>query len=563
MEVFQQIVCCMDPGCLTDSFGSARGPTTRFMLDIVGQKNIRQVWDELAQTHGEKAALIFEDREGRTWTFSYLEMNAEINRAANLFLSLGIAKGDRVVLHLHNSPEFLFCWFGLAKIGAVSVPVNAHYLEIECAFVVDKCQPKAVVVEECFKDRYLNRNDGWAAGIEHVLIARVDAERQLTDCLNFNGLLSGQEKTLQQIIKVDSEDVAEILYTSGTTSSPKGVVVTHYNLIFAGRYTAWQGSIRCDDRYLSMMPVWHIDLQCTAAMPSFVSGATFILLEKYSASRFWSQVCLHRATLTECIPLMVRTLLAQPRQSWEKQHCLRDIFYYLPMSEQEKDAFYQRFDVCFLTSYGTTETIVGLLGDRPGEERRWPSIGKPGFGYDIKIVDEEGREAAPNVLGDLYIKGIPGKTIFKEYYLDPTATNLVLDSDGWFCTGDKGRMDEDGYFYFVDRQSHLIKRAGENISSVEIENFLMTHPLIADAAVVGVPDCICDETVKAFVIVKPGESLGSDEIIAYCREHIAHFKVPSVVEIRSNFPRTSTGKVKKSLLREESLAQRAVLAITS
>ncbi len=530
-------------------------------MDIVGDKNIRRVWDELSRTYADKTALVFESLAGETREFSYAELNAEINRAANLFLKLHVAKGDRVVIQLYNSPEFLFAWFALAKIGAIAVPVNAHFLQNECASVVAKCKPKIAVIEERFRQLYDNLRLTSGAAIETILIARSDPELEIAGCLNFNGLLRRQPATLERIVAVSSADVAEILCTSGTTSTPKGVVITHYNLLFAGHYTGWQGCIRATDRYLSMMPVWHIDLQCTAAMPTFMAGATFILLEKYSARRFWRQVCLHRATLTECIPLMVRTLLAQPQQSWEQSHCLREVFFYLPMTEQEKDDFYRRFNVRFLTSYGMTETIVGLLGDRPGDERRWPAIGRPGFGYDIRIIDEQGNELPPHTVGEIYVKGVPGKTLFKEYYQDPAATADALSAEGWLHTGDKGYVDEDGYFYFVDRQSNLIKRAGENISSTEIENFLLTHPRVADAAVVGVPDCVCDEMVKAFVIPKAGATLDAEEIIAYCRAHIAKFKVPSVVEIRSSLPRTSTGKVKKNILCEESLAGRAVLAI--
>ncbi len=522
-------------------------------MDIVEGKNLRQKWDEWARSYKNKTALVFEDRQGMTSSFSYQELNDDINRAANLFLSLDIQKGDKVVLQMFNSPEFFISLFGLTKIGAVAVPINAHFLCKECAYIIKKCQPKAAVIEEAFLHIYqeLQRTDE-DFPIEQILCTKIkeNNEANTNDTyIDFNKFLKRRSKILNEEISINSEDTAEIMFTSGTTGRPKGIVITHYNLIFAGFYTAWQGCITKDDNYLTVMPVWHIDCQCTVAMPSFTSGATFTLLEKYSASKFWQQICYHRATLTECIAKIVITLLKQPVKPWEKSHNLRDIFYYLPISDQKKEAFTQRFNVRLLNSYGMTETIAGLIGDRPGDERRWPSIGRIGFCYEAKIIDEKGNKLPPNTCGEIYIKGIPGKTILKEYYNDSKATQRALSEDGWFHTDDMGYMDEDGYFYFIDRKSNLIKRAGENISCMEVENFLMEHPDICEATVIGIPDDIEGQTVKAFIIAKEGKVINKQQITRYCSENLAKFKVPSQIEIRESFPRTSTGKIQKHLLR--------------
>ncbi len=518
-------------------------------MDIVKQKNLRQMWDKLAQTYGDKTALIFEDISGNTCKYSYTKLNEEINRAANLFLSLGIKKGDRVAIQLYNSPELLMNWFGLAKIGAIMVPINAHYLYDECAYIVKKCEPKAVVIEKEFLSIYEKIGLDDEIFIKDILITRLSNDHD-SKHINFNEALKKESSNLKTLIEVQSNDVSEILFTSGTTSFPKGVVITHYNMLFAGPYTSWQGSIKEDDIYLTVMPAWHIDFQCTAALPTFSSGATLVLLEKYSARKFWNQVCSYKATITECIPKIMCTLMMQPVKSWEKNHCLREVFYYLTLSNKDKDAFIERFNVRLLTSYGMTETIVGLIGDRPKEERRWPSIGRSGFGYEAKIIDENQNEVKPYEYGEIYVKGIPGKTIFKEYYNDIESTKKVLNKEGWLHTGDIGYVDEDGYFYFVDRQSNLIKSAGENVSSEEIENFLSSHPKIVEAAVIGIADKICCELIKAFVIVKEGEDFSENEIIEYCYKNMARFKVPTIVEKCKSLPRTSTGKVRKNVLRK-------------
>ncbi|MDU7306978.1 MAG: AMP-binding protein, partial [Escherichia coli] len=325
---------------------------------------------------------------------------------------------------------------------------------------------------------------------------------------SFTQLKNQQPATLCYAPPLSTDDTAEILFTSGTTSRPKGVVITHYNLRFAGYYSAWQCALRDDDVYLTVMPAFHIDCQCTAAMAAFSAGATFVLVEKYSARAFWGQVQKYRATITECIPMMIRTLMVQPPSANDRQHRLREVMFYLNLSEQEKDAFCERFGVRLLTSYGMTETIVGIIGDRPGDKRRWPSIGRAGFCYEAEIRDDHNK-----------------------------ATAKVLEADGWLHTGDTGYRDEEGFFYFVDRRCNMIKRGGENVSCVELENIIATHPKIQDIVVVGIKDSIRDEAIKAFVVLNEGETLSEEEFFCFCEQNMAKFKVPSYLEIRKDLPR--------------------------
>lgn len=519
-------------------------------MNIEKEKNLGQMWDNLSLTYGNKKALIFEDINGNVKEYSYKNLNNEINKAANLFLSFGVNKGDKVSIHLQNSPELLISWFALSKIGAIMVPINANYLYTECSYIIEKCNPKIVVTEKKFLNIYKRIQEDNNNSVKEILIARDDTYKN-DNYVNFNNELKHQSIVINKHVDVNSDDISEILFTSGTTSFPKGVVITHYNMLFAGPYTSWQGSINENDIYLTVMPAWHIDSQCTATLPAFSSGATLVFLEKYSARKFWKQVCKYNATITECIPKIMCTLLMQPIEEWEKSHSLREVFYYLTTSEEEKNAFIERFDVRLLTSYGMTETIVGLIGDRPNEERRWPSLGKVGIGYEAKIIDSNGNEVNPYVHGEIYVKGIPGKTIFKEYYNDLEATKKALSSDGWLHTGDIGYMDKDKYFYFVDRQSNLIKNSGENVSSEALENFLSSHPKIVEAGVIGIADKVCCEVIKAFVVIKEGEDFSKDEIIEYCSANLASFKVPSVIEKLTTLPRTSTGKIRKNILKNK------------
>ena len=517
-------------------------------MDIVGGQNLRQMWDDLAGVYGDKTALIFESCEGVVRQFSYASLNEEINRTANLFHSLGIRKGDKVALHLDNCPEFIFCWFGLAKIGAIMVPINARLLGEESAWILQNSQVSLLVTSAQFYPMYRQIRLENTTPLNHICL--IGEQLPADDGVShFTQLQSRQSATLCYTPALSTDDTAEILFTSGTTSRPKGVVITHYNLRFAGYYTSWQIALRDDDVYMTVMPAFHIDCQCTAAMPAFSAGSTFVLLEKYSARAFWDQVRKYQATVTECIPMMIRTLMVQPAAPTDRQHQLREVMFYLNLSAQEKDAFIERFGVRLLTSYGMTETIVGIIGDRPGDKRRWPSIGRVGFSYEAEIRDDQNRPLPAGEIGEICIKGVPGKTIFKEYYMQPEATARALEPEGWLHTGDSGYQDEDGYFYFVDRRCNMIKRGGENVSCVELENIISAHPKIQDIVVVGIKDSIRDEAIKAFIVLNEGETLSEAEFFSFCENNMAKFKVPSFMEIRTDLPRNCSGKIIKKNLK--------------
>lgn len=517
-------------------------------MDIVGGQHLRQMWDDLAGVYGNKTALICESCDGNVQQFSYVTLNQEINRTANLFYTLGIRKGDKVALHLDNCPEFFFCWFGLAKIGAIMVPINARLLREESTWILQNSQVSLLVTSADFYPMYRQswREDNTLLKSVCLIGDDVPTEDGVS---HFARLKDQQPATLCYTPPLSTDDSAEILFTSGTTSRPKGVIITHYNLRFAGYYSSWQCALRDDDIYMTVMPAFHIDCQCTAAMAAFSVGATFVLIEKYSARAFWAQVRKYRATVTECIPMMIRTLMVQPATPEERQHCLREVMFYLNLSVQEKDAFTERFGVRLLTSYGMTETIVGIIGDRPGDKRRWPSIGRPGFCYEADIRDEQNQSLPAGEIGEICIKGVPGKTLFKEYYARPDATAKALEPNGWLHTGDSGYRDEEGFYYFVDRRCNMIKRGGENVSCVELENIISAHPKIQDIVVIGIKDTIRDEAIKAFVVLNEGETLSDEEFFSFCEQNMAKFKVPTSLEIRQDLPRNCSGKIIKKNLK--------------
>lgn len=530
------------------------------MTDIVGNETVRSLWNGLVAACGDREFLLFRDRSDVTTTFTYREFNEQIDRTANVFLSMGVQPGERVAVQLCTCPEFIMCLFGLAKIGAVMVPMNDQYLIDEAAYVLERTEATCALVEPKFLELYSELREKTPYLSKGLLIARAHedqvegaiaareamaADATLSD---FSQLRAAAAPTLDEVRPLCSDDPAEIIFTSGTTSRPKGVVLTHANILFSGLYGDWEVTLTKNDRLLTTMPACHSNFQLAALTPVLCAGATLIVVEKYSASRFWSQVREFKATITQCVAMMLRTLMLQPESPDDRNHGLRDILYFLPVSDAEKAAFEKRFGVTLMNTYGSTETIGWVLTDPPTGPRRWPSVGRVGIGYQARIMREDGTEAAAGEVGEIQVYGVPGRTIMKEYFNDEEATSKTFTDDGWLKTGDKGYVDEDGWFFFVDRKVNMIKRAGENISTTELENVLVDHPRIAEAAVIGVPDPIRDQAVKAFVLPYEGETITEDEVIAYCEERLAGFKVPSFVEIVKSFPRTCSMKIEKKAL---------------
>lgn len=523
------------------------------MTDIVGNRTLLTTWDDLARFSGDKTFLVFQAANGDVREYTYRYFDEEINRAANAFLAAGVEYGEVVAVQLCNSPEFLLCLFGLAKIGAVMVPMNEQYMREESEYCLRKTGASMAVVEEKFLQNYVSIAKETDLLSRGLMLARAHGPHD--GIPDFEEVCAAQPTVLRERRSLGSNDLAEIMFTSGTTSYPKGVMVTHANMLYAGLIGNWQAAMRTDDRLLTTMPACHSNYQLSALMPVLTMSATLIMIEKYSASHFWQQIRDYRATITQSVSMIIRTLLLQPVAEGEKDHSLRVILHFLPMALDEKEGFERRFGTRIMNMYGSTESIAWVLTDPPGGPSRWPSIGRAALSYEIKLVDENGCEVANGEVGEIAVKGVPGRSIMRGYYRDPVNNEKTMKPGGWLLTGDKGRMEDDGWFFFVDRKSNMIKRAGENISATEVENVLEEHPAISEAAVIGVADPVRDQAVKAFIKLMPDAELSADEAIAYCKEHLASFKVPTIVEFCDDFPRTCSMKIEKHVLEEREAAK--------
>jgi crotonobetaine/carnitine-CoA ligase len=517
-------------------------------VDRVGLRGIHQVLEAQAVQHPNKECFVVLTSAGERESATYSEFVQLVERCAVAFSALGIEPGDAVVLHLGTSLDFLTCWFACFRLGAVAVPTNLASPGFELAHAMRTSGARHVVTEAGLADAFDQAQAFDAPDIKNVIIAREAAGRAgvttlaaLLDAVAVDARLDRPQP--------NSDAPAEVLFTSGTTSAPKGVLLSNANLILAGERTSLHYRLTPQQRVMTLLPLFHVGGQAMGVMCAIVIGATAVLVEKYSASRFVDQVRQERTDFMMILPVHVRTLLAQPPREVDSEHLLRDVGFGMRITEEERDRFEDRFGMRLLYCYGQTEASLLLaIAPRYGP-RNWPAVGLPAMDRQLRVVDDAGRDVATGVIGHIIAAGVPGRTIMIGYIGDPEATARTV-VDGWLHTGDLGSFDEDGYLHFADREKDMIKRNGENIAALEVETVLLSHPSIEDCAVIGVPDPIRDEAVKAFIVLKPAEpAMTADDVIAYCTERLAPFKVPTLIEFRDDLPKTPIGKIAKKELR--------------
>jgi crotonobetaine/carnitine-CoA ligase len=341
-----------------------------------------------------------------------------------------------------------------------------------------------------------------------------------------------------------------MLYTSGTTSKPKGCLITHANYIYGAEAISKATRLSSEDRHLVVLPLFHAAAQMHQTIPILLVGGSIALMERFSASRFMDQAIRYRATASALFAAPIRMILAQPVCEEHRRNLMRVVTFAQNVTEAQLAEWHTRFDAPLMQLWGMTETASLPVMNPLYGPRNNMAMGQPVLGYDVRIVDESGADMAPGKIGELIVRGEPGWTIMKGYYKNPEATASTI-RDGWLYSGDRVKMDAEGFIYFVDRGKDLIKRAGENVSTGEVENALKDHPAVFDAAVIGIPDPVYDEAIKAFVILRENAVTSAEELIAWCRGRLSKSKVPSVIAFRDAFPRTSVGKIQKHLLRHQ------------
>jgi crotonobetaine/carnitine-CoA ligase len=511
------------------------------MLDPVGERTLTDLLEEQTGLHPEQTFLVFEDRAGAISELTYVEFGDRVRRCAAGLARAGVAQGDFVLVHLRNCPEVLIAWFALARLGAVLIPSNVSNTAPELEHLLAVSGARLAVTEPDLLEPVVA-----AVGTAEQDVVVMVAREELEGYPRFADLLDGDEEPPSP--KVGSSDLCELIFTSGTTRKPKAVMITHAMCLRGGLDAVHCLWLQPGERCFTALPLFHVNAQAMSLFAALTVGGTLVLIEEFRATRFWGQVRAHRATQTALVAMQLRTLIAQPPAPDERDHELRRLFFAINVTDQEKEAFEERYGATLINGYGLSEAMTLLTCAPIAGPRRWPSIGPPSPGRILELVDDDGRPVAQGEVGEITVLGHPGRDILLGYYGDEEATAAAL-RDGRLHTGDNAYADAEGYLYFFDRKKDMIKRAGENVSAIEVEGALIDHPGILEAAVVGVPDDIRDEAVAAVVVSRTPGELSAEEVMDHCRGHLSKFKVPTVVRFVDELPKTSIGKVRKDELR--------------
>ena len=494
-----------------------------------------------ARRFPNRSGLVFGETR-LTWK----QVNDRVNRLANGLREMGLAKGNRVGLLAQNSHRYLEAYWAIAKAGLIAVPLNYRLVERELVSLLDHAGCSTLLV-----------------GREHasVVPALIDSVSRLRHTLelgdDYEALLAAHSADEPPEVAGDNDPFA-ILYTSGTTGLPKGAVVSHRNLENNVFTQALADRSRNTDMNLTATPLYHMGALFMATTYTYL-GCTNVVLAQFDPEQVLGTIERERITVCLLVPTMLNLLLNYERFGRHDLSSLRLIFYggsliSVPVLRHAVQAI----GCSFTQGYGLTETIEAtflvaedhVLDGDPDRERRLASAGREAVNAEVRIVDDEGSDLKAGEIGTILVSS---PSVIREYWSAPEETAASI-RDGWFHTGDVGYLDEDRYLFVIDRRKDVIISGGTNIYPKEIEDVLYSHPAVLEVAVIGVPDDLWGESVKAFVALKPGRSATEQELIELCRSNIASYKRPRSIEFLASLPRNPSGKILKRELRAPYLA---------
>ena len=482
---------------------------------------------------------------GERW--SYGRMHAASERVAGGLAALGVRRGDHVVMMLPNGLPFLVTWFALARIGAVEVPVNPDFRGASLEYPVVHSDTAVAIVDSRYLDRFAALEGRLGAVERLVVVGSSDITVPGVSIADFDTLAGDPPEE-----EPTPEDLLAILYTSGTTGHPKGVMESHRCAVHWGLNYRRYMEVGPDDVNLLFPPLYHAMSQFLGVMPALLTGSAVAIAKGFSASRFWDDCRACGVTLFNFTGGVLSFLWKQPPRPDDRDNPVTRALG-VPIPDDLYPGFETRFGLTLLPCFGTSESSVVCFSE-PGAVRAGSS-GRPIAEYQVAIADDEGKLVEPGVKGEILTRPKHADAMMRGYYKQPELTAKVM-RDLWYHTGDMGYLDEDGYLFFVDRRKDAIRRRGENISSFEIERVVNAHPRVLESAAVGIPSAHGEEEVKLAVVALPGESLTADELWAYCDAELPAFMVPRYLEIRVSLPKTPTERVQKFVLREEGLHSR-------
>ncbi|MDP3731574.1 MAG: AMP-binding protein [Candidatus Omnitrophota bacterium] len=498
---------------------------------------VAELLETKAKEFSDKPAFIFKDQ---TITFSQLRDYSF--RLADSLKNLGIKKGDRVAIYLPNWPEYIYSYLAIWCCRATAVPLDFMLTEDELTSCICHCEAKILIAKPKANISLTGLREK-CPDLKKVVIC----QEKMEDLLSFEQLLEEGKNKFPEV-EIQDKDYAIIFYTSGTTGKPKGVLINYLQLEAPPKAMTHFVDFTPEDIALCALPFSHLG-GLIYLQNNIVFGITIVLMERFVPLEFLKNIQEYRVTCLWIVPSMYYALLQLKEfESFDLSSIRWMVIFGAPSSPDALRRFYQYCPKAHLLhGWGLTETnaptTVIPLGSKKVE-----SVGKPAPWIEVKIFDENDQEAPCGNIGEIAVRGW---VVTDGYYKDPQATTEAMRG-GWFHTGDLGRFDSEGYLYIVGRIKEMIKVAGEIVFEPEIESAIHKHPDIAEVAAIGVPDKLRGEVPKAFVVLKEGSRLSEEELRYFCRQHLAHFKIPHYFEFTGPLPKNRAGKIDKESLRSES-----------
>jgi long-chain acyl-CoA synthetase len=495
----------------------------------------------------EKTALIFGKRE-----ISYGELNQRVNGMANSLLKLGIGKGDRVAVLLHSCPEYFEIYYACAKSGGIFVPINTLLRESELKKICEYLEPRFLVFSPDYGE-LAQRFRGELTCTEFLIELGGESSSPFT---RYETLVEegGPE---EPGVLVSDDDIMSIFLTSGTTGLPKGAMRTHRHAFIDNMVGAIELRLQYNDRVLMVFPFYHVTWEDNLRHILMCNTIVIRREGRFDPKEVLKILSGQKITICQFVPTMLSSLLQEEGiEDYDLSHFRLLTYAASPMPVELLKRTMTRFKCQFMQLYGQTETGPLTTVLRPedhvlegseAEMARLASAGRPVVNYEVRIVDQDGNDVAPGVVGEIIVRS---ECMTVGYWRLSDETAKIL-KDGWLYTGDFGKFDDHGYVYIVDRKNDMIISGGKNIYPREIEELLYEHDAILEAAVIGVPDEHWGESVKAVVVLKEGKKVSEEALISFCKERLASYKKPRSVEFRVELPKNPTGKILKRLIKDE------------
>lgn len=512
--------------------------------------NLLSQFEESAKNFSDKPAYYFMDQ-----TCTYAQLDGAITKFASGLEKLGVKQGDHIALLLGNSPHFVISLYGALRLGVTVIPVNPIYTADEIGYILNNGDVKVVIALD-MAIPLVEKMHTFMPKIEHYIFCETTPNSSVeskienltgsTKMKSFTEIAATGELTFKGP-KLDDDGTAIILYTSGTTGKPKGAMLTHKNLYSNAKDVSEYLKMNPDDRVVTVLPMFHVFCLTVALNAPLLSGATLLIAPKFSAKEIFELVKESEATVFAGVPTMYNFLYQYPDGQTDDLKSLRLCISggaSLPVALLKN--FEQKFNVLVSEGYGLSEASPVTCFNPLDRPRKPGSIGTSILRVENKILNEIGEEVPIGEVGELVVLG---PNVMKGYYKMPEETAAAI-RNGWLHTGDLARMDEDGYFYIVDRKKDLIIVGGYNVYPREVEEVIYNHSDVIEVAVLGVPDANLGEAVKAYVVSKNPE-LTTEQLLVYCKEHLAKYKMPSSIEFIEELPKNTTGKILRRALKAQ------------